>query len=329
MADAAGTLYLDEAKRAWSDADPGGERCRAGHDAAAPRRLRRLGHAQTGDPRRAGASSARWSSPPVPAMPRPARSASARSTRVTRFISLGTSSQYFVTRERYEPKPETLIHAFAHALPGRWFEMAAMLNGASVPRLGGALPRRRHPGPARRASRSVSPGRRRSCSCPTSPASGRRTTIRRRARGFFGLDNTTSAEDLAQAVLEGVAFSLIDAQIALHAAGRAAAPVAAIGGGARSRLLAEADRERHRCGRASGCRLRQGPGLRCRAAGPAGADRRSAGRRLQQAGDHRDDRARRGPARRLWRALPPLPSLYRSLKQARSARAGRPPAART
>src|SRR5258707_9796157 len=48
------------------------------------------------------------------------------------FISLGTSAQYFVTRERYEPKPETLIHAFAHALPGRWFEMAAMLNGASV-----------------------------------------------------------------------------------------------------------------------------------------------------------------------------------------------------
>src|SRR5207248_4521 len=52
--------------------------------------------------------------------------------------------------------------------------------------------------------------------------------------GFFGLDNASTAEDMAQAVLEGIAFSLIDAQVALKAAGQASATVAAIGGGARS-----------------------------------------------------------------------------------------------
>ncbi len=32
----------------------------------------------------------------------------------------------------YRPCPEALVHAFAHALPGRWFQMGAMLNGASA-----------------------------------------------------------------------------------------------------------------------------------------------------------------------------------------------------
>src|SRR5260221_489728 len=53
---------------------------------------------------------------------------------------------------------------------------------------------------------------------------------------FFGLDNTTTAEDIGQAVLEGVAFTLIDAQVALKAAGQAMRPVAAIGGGPRHPL---------------------------------------------------------------------------------------------
>ncbi len=48
------------------------------------------------------------------------------------FVSLGTSSQLFLTTADYRPNPAALVHAFAHALPGRWFQMAAMLNGASV-----------------------------------------------------------------------------------------------------------------------------------------------------------------------------------------------------
>src|SRR3712207_4326354 len=47
------------------------------------------------------------------------------------FVSLGTSAQYFVTTAAYRPYPEARVHAFCHALPGRWFQMAALLNGAS------------------------------------------------------------------------------------------------------------------------------------------------------------------------------------------------------
>src|SRR5689334_20258171 len=47
------------------------------------------------------------------------------------FVSLGTSAQYFVTTAAYRPYPQAFIHAYCHALPQRWFQMAAMLNGAS------------------------------------------------------------------------------------------------------------------------------------------------------------------------------------------------------
>ncbi|HAI32260.1 MAG TPA: xylulokinase, partial [Thalassospira sp.] len=47
------------------------------------------------------------------------------------FISLGTSSQIFVASDKYRPKPEELLHSFAHAIPDHWFQMAVLLNGAS------------------------------------------------------------------------------------------------------------------------------------------------------------------------------------------------------
>lgn len=48
------------------------------------------------------------------------------------FISLGTSSQLLLTTADYRLNPGALVHALADALPGRWFQMAAMLNGALV-----------------------------------------------------------------------------------------------------------------------------------------------------------------------------------------------------
>jgi xylulokinase len=54
------------------------------------------------------------------------------------FVSLGTSAQVFVADDAHRPEPELLVHAFCHALPGRWFRMAALLNGASP--LAAALP---------------------------------------------------------------------------------------------------------------------------------------------------------------------------------------------
>jgi xylulokinase len=242
MADAAGTLCLDEAARAWSA--PVLAAC-----GVAPAMMPRLceGSAATGRLRPAVRAS--WGIAGEVVVAAGGGDAAAGGVGIgavadgDAFISLGTSAQYFVTRARYEPKPETLVHAFAHALPGRWFEMAAMLNGASVldwaarllgVEIGGVLARveERFAGPSPVVFLPYLAGERTPHNDPEARA------------GFFGLDNATAAEDLVQAVLEGVAFSLIDAQVALTAAGRSATAIAVIGGGARSgfwlRLIASA-----------------------------------------------------------------------------------------
>ena len=58
------------------------------------------------------------------------------------FISLGTATQLVVATDRYMSAPEKLVHSFAHALPNRWYAMAAMLNGAGALAFAGAASRR-------------------------------------------------------------------------------------------------------------------------------------------------------------------------------------------
>lgn len=130
MADAAGTLLLDERSRDWSEpilAAVGLSREQA------PRLLE--GNAPSGMLRREIASA--WGLPHPVVVAAGGGDSAAGAIGIgafaegDSFISLGTSAQIFVARDRYAPKPATLIHAFAHALPGRWFEQAALLNGAS------------------------------------------------------------------------------------------------------------------------------------------------------------------------------------------------------
>jgi xylulokinase len=155
------------------------------------------------------------------------------------FISLGTSCQLFVTTDSYRPNPGAFVHAFAHGLPGRWFQMAAMLNGASALAwaasvLGG------EPIAALLAEVEQSAN-------PVSPVTflpylqGERTPHNdANARGvFFGMDGGTRRNDLVQSVLEGVAFTLAEAQLVLARSGTIPESYALIGGGARSPLWAE------------------------------------------------------------------------------------------
>jgi xylulokinase len=151
------------------------------------------------------------------------------------FISLGTSTQFFVTDDRYRPQPGTLLHAFAHALPGRWFRMAAMLNGAScldmVARITGrdvatllAQAEAAYRGPSRALFLPYLTGERTPHNDPF-------------ARGVFcGLDHDCGAAELTQAAMEGVAFSLLEARHLLELAGVKLSSVAVVGGGARSRF---------------------------------------------------------------------------------------------
>jgi xylulokinase len=149
------------------------------------------------------------------------------------FISLGTSGQLFVTTADYRPNAAGRIHAYAHTVPGHWFQMAAMLNGARPIAWLAALLRRPIGELLAEAEEA-----------PQGPLflpylTGERTPhgdteIR---AGFALLGETASQGSLMRSVLEAVAFSFADAADALAAAGTAPGALLAIGGGSRSDFL--------------------------------------------------------------------------------------------
>jgi xylulokinase len=149
------------------------------------------------------------------------------------FISLGTATQLIVATDRYMSAPEKLVHAFAHAVPNRWYAMAAMLNGAGTlafaSRLLGASP-----DALEREATADYHGPGTLLFLPY--LSGERTPLDDPyARGvLFGMSETTSRA--ARAVMEGVALTLADARDCLSAAGAGIGRVGLIGGGAKSLL---------------------------------------------------------------------------------------------
>ena len=151
------------------------------------------------------------------------------------FVSLGTSAQIFVGRDRYRPQPDTLIHTFAHAVPERWYAMEAVLNGAAcLDWLAGVLGESdldRLLGEAEYGFDGPSPV----VFLPY--LSGERTPLNDPdARGAFaGLSEATGRAQLVRAVIEGVALSLKEAALAFGDA-LGGDPIPMIGGGARSPL---------------------------------------------------------------------------------------------
>lgn len=153
-------------------------------------------------------------------------------------LSLGTAAQIFVTKNRHVPAPQQNIHAFAHALPQRWFQMAALMNGASplawiAQRLG------RNDIPALlRAVEKRMPARSRLLFLPY--LVGERTPHDDPGMRavFHGLEQTSDDIDLTRAVLEGVALSLADCHDILVRTGTLPKVLFAVGGGFRSRFWA-------------------------------------------------------------------------------------------
>jgi xylulokinase len=151
------------------------------------------------------------------------------------FLSLGTSGVYFVAGERFAPAPEGGVHAFCHCLPATWHQMAVILSAASclswVTALTGAENEAALLADVERSDRD--PG---ILFLPY--LSGERTPHNDPGAtgAFVGLTHDTTRADLARAVLEGVAFALADGQAALCASGTRIARVSVIGGGARSRF---------------------------------------------------------------------------------------------
>jgi xylulokinase len=151
------------------------------------------------------------------------------------FISLGTGVVYFVAQDRYAPKPDLVLHNFAHCTPG-WYQMAAMLNGASaltwarklmgVDDIGDLLSKveARYAGPSSLMFLPYLSGER----TPHGDSDIR--------GAFFGLSPASDPIDIAQAVMEGVAFSIRQADDLLTQAGSPCAVPGLIGGGAQSLL---------------------------------------------------------------------------------------------
>lgn len=151
------------------------------------------------------------------------------------FLSLGTSGQIFVSTDAHRPSPGTLIHAFAHALPGLWFQAAAMLNGASALAWW-----------ARTVGKDVGAllADVESAPQPSSPdhplflpyLTGERTPLDDpNARGvFFDLLPDTDQPAMTRAVMEGVAYAFALGFTALESAGANPQSLIAVGGGARS-----------------------------------------------------------------------------------------------
>jgi xylulokinase len=149
------------------------------------------------------------------------------------FLSLGTSAQIFVARSRYVPRPQYALHAYCHGLPERWFEMAALLNGAGALAWAAevfALP----PGDLvdEAESRAALPS-----SLLFLPyLSGERTPHDDplATGAFLGLTPGTNRAQITAAVLEGVAFAIAESHAVLASSGAPIRGLAVIGGGARS-----------------------------------------------------------------------------------------------
>ncbi len=234
MSDAAGTWWLDEARRDWSDhalTASGMDRSRLpalveGCEAAGALRpdvARELG-LDRNVVIAAGGGDAAVGAVAIGAI----RQGDA-------YISLGTASQLIVASDAYRGAPERLVHSFAHALPQRWYRMAAMLNGAGALAFAGRL-----------LGETVETLERDAAAGYSGPGaliflpylSGERTPHDDpSAKGVaFGLSESTKPADFARAVMEGVAWTLADARDCLQAAGDPIERVGLIGGGARSRL---------------------------------------------------------------------------------------------
>lgn len=151
------------------------------------------------------------------------------------FVSLGTSGQLFVSDRTYRPNPERYVHAFAHTVPDRWYQMAAMLNGARpISWIGGQLGLT--PQEVVALAGSADDDR--------VPIFLPYLTGERSPHGdphiracFFGLEDATTRAEICRSVVEAVAFCFADASESFGGVINTLPELAAIGGGSRSDLL--------------------------------------------------------------------------------------------
>lgn len=233
MSDAAGTMWLDVGKRAWSDKLLAA--CGLTRDQM-PTLFE--GNEVTGQI--TAELSQRWSLPselPVVAGGGD-NAAGAIGAGIWQpgqaMLSLGTSGVCFAVSERFLSNPDQAVHSFCHALPDTWHLMSVMLSAASCLDWAARLTGQPSVAALLALAEKAQPGDRSPCFLPY--LSGERTPHNNPdATGvFWGFTHQHGPEDLAMAVLEGVSLGLAEGMAALQATGIRPAAVTLIGGGARS-----------------------------------------------------------------------------------------------
>ena len=232
MSDAAGTMWLDVAKRSWSD-------ILLNACGLTTEQMPALfeGNQITGQVSHPLAK--RWGMAPVPVVAGGGdNAAGAMGVGVYQagqaMLSLGTSGVYFAVSDGFLSNPTRAVHSFCHALPQTWHLMSVMLSAASCLDWACQLTN----------VNSVATLLHNVEQAPPSEAplwflpylSGERTPHNNpNAKGaFWGFTHQHGPNDLARAVLEGVGFALADGMDVLHASGLQPSAITLIGGGARS-----------------------------------------------------------------------------------------------
>ncbi|MBV8872439.1 MAG: xylulokinase [Metakosakonia sp.] len=149
-------------------------------------------------------------------------------------LSLGTSGVYFAVSEGFLSNPESAVHSFCHALPGRWHLMSVMLSAASCLDWAAKLTRLDSVQALIAAAEQADDSAGDLWFLPY--LSGERTPHNNpEAKGvFFGLTHQHGPNELAKSVLEGVGYALADGMDVVHACGVKPQSITLIGGGARS-----------------------------------------------------------------------------------------------
>ena len=237
MSDASGTLWLDVGARDWSDELLAATGLSRAH-------MPRLVEGSAVSAMLRPALAARWGLGPRVAIAGGAgdNAASAVGMGIVApgqgFVSLGTSGVIFVATHRFEPHPAQAVHAFCHALPGRWHQMSVMLSAASA--LSWAA---RAFGFADEAALLTAAAGLPHAARPQAPLflpylSGERSPHNdAQAQGvLFGLTPAHGPAHIAYAVAEGVSFGLRDGLDTLQPP---SGDLALVGGGARSAWWAQ------------------------------------------------------------------------------------------
>ena len=233
MSDAAGTLWLDVGKRAWSDELLSATDLTQSH---MPRLTEGSDVAGYLTKAAAGLMGLNAELPVAGGAGDNAASAVGMGAVNSQdaFLSLGTSGVIFVSDETFLPNPKSAVHAFCHALPERWHRMSVMLSAASALDWAASTSGYHSVADAVGAAETVPHSDNIPIFLPY--LTGERTPHNDPfASGvYFGLSPATSAAHMVRSAMEGIAFGLAQGFEALCEASASPTAISVVGGGARS-----------------------------------------------------------------------------------------------